>query len=122
MGENLEEPKVVSRFLRATPSKFNAITLSLEQYEDLDKVSLDEVIGSLTIHELWLKEQESCEKEQALLARALNNAKLLNEESSSCGRGRHHGRDRGRGRGRGRGCNPPHNEDKDKKFFDKSAI
>ena len=44
------------------PSKFDALTLSFEQYNDLDKVSLDEVIGSLTVHELRLKEQESREE------------------------------------------------------------
>ena len=48
----MEEKEVVRRILRATPAKFNALTLLLEQYGDLDKVSLDELIGSLTIHEL----------------------------------------------------------------------
>ncbi|CAA6660890.1 unnamed protein product [Spirodela intermedia] len=56
----------------ATPSKFDALTLSIEQYGDLDKVSLDEVIGSLTVHKLRFKEHQSCEEEQALLARALS--------------------------------------------------
>ncbi|CAA7399245.1 unnamed protein product [Spirodela intermedia] len=40
----MEEKEVVRRFLRATPSKFDAPTLSLEQYGDLDKISLDETI------------------------------------------------------------------------------
>ena len=48
--------------------KFDAFTLSLEQYDDLDKVSLDGVISSLTIYELPLKERESHEEEQVLLA------------------------------------------------------
>ena len=52
LGEAMEEKEVVRRFLRATPAKFDALTLSLEHYGDLDKVSLDEVIDSLTIHEL----------------------------------------------------------------------
>ena len=45
------------QFLRVTPSKFGALRLSLEKYDNLDKVSLDEVIGSLTVHELRVKEQ-----------------------------------------------------------------
>ena len=45
------------QFLRVTPSKFDALTLSLEKYDNLDKVSLAEVIGSLTVHELRVKEQ-----------------------------------------------------------------
>ena len=70
-----------------------------------------------------LKERESHEEEQVLLAKALSNAKISNEEeSSSRGRGRHHGRGRGRGQGRGRGRNQSGEEDKEKKSFDKSVI
>ena len=63
LGETMEEKEVVHRFLRVTPTKFDALSLSLEQYGELDKVSLDEVIVSLTIHELQLKERESREEE-----------------------------------------------------------
>ena len=99
LGEMMEEKEVVRRFIRVTPSKFDALTLSLEQYGELDKVSLDEVIDSLTVHELRLKERESCEEEQVLLAKAISKAKSSTEESSSRGRGRHRGQGRGRGRG-----------------------
>ena len=54
LGETMEEKEVVQTFLRATLAKFDALTLSLEQYGELDKVSLDEVIGSLTVHKLRL--------------------------------------------------------------------
>ena len=98
LRETMEEKEVVRQFLRATPAKFDALTLSLEQYGELDKVSLDEVIGSLTVHELRLKERETQEEEQVLLAKAMGKAKISNEdESSSRGRGRHRGRGRGRG-------------------------
>ena len=83
LGEMMDEKEVVRRFVRATPSKFDALTFSLKQYGDLDKVSLDEVIGSLTVHELRLKERESREEEQVLLAKAISKEKLLTEESSS---------------------------------------
>ena len=89
LGEAMEEKEVMQRFLRATPAKLDALTLSLEQYGELDKVSLDVVIGSLTIHELRLKERESREEEQVLLGKAMSKAKISNEEeSSSRGRGR----------------------------------
>ena len=98
LGETMEEKEVVRRFLRVTPAKFDALTLSLETYGELDKVSFDEVIGSLTVHELRLKECKSREEEQVLLAKATSKAKLSNEEeSSSCGRGKQRGRGRGRG-------------------------
>ena len=123
LGEAMEEKEVVRRFLRATPAKFDALTLTLEQYGELDKVSLNEVIGSLTVHELRLKEHESREEEQVLLAKAMGKAKISNEEeSSSRGRGRHCGRGRGRGRGRDRGRNQTSEEDKENKPFDKSVI
>ena len=61
LGEAMEEKEVVQRFLRAMPAKFDALALSLEQYGELDKVSLNEVIGLLTVHELRLKELESRE-------------------------------------------------------------
>ena len=98
LGEAMEEKEVVRRFLRETRAKFDALTLSLEQYGELDKVSLDEVIGSLTVHELRLKERETSEEEQVLLTKAMGKAKITNEEESlSRGRGRHRGRGRGRG-------------------------
>ena len=119
----MEEKEAVRRFLRATLAKFDALTLSLEQYGELDKVSLDEVIGSLTVHELRLKERETREEEQVLLAKAMGKVKINNaDDSSSRGRGRHRGRSRGRGRGRGRGRNQNGKEEKDKKVFDKSSI
>ena len=63
-------------------------------------MSLGEVIRSLTVHELRLKERETREEEQVLLAKEMGKAKISNEEeSSSRGRGRHRGRGRGRGRG-----------------------
>ena len=67
LGEAMEEKEVVQRFMRL--AKFDALTLSLEQYGELDKVSLNEVIGSLTIHKLRHKERESCEEEQVLMLR-----------------------------------------------------
>ena len=119
----MDDKDVVGRFLRATQSKFDALTLSLEQYADLDKVSIDEIIGSFTVHELWLKERESREEEHTLLAKALNKTKLTSEEeSSSRGRGRHRGRSKGRGRGHGRGRHSGNEEEKEKKTFDKSSI
>ncbi|CAA7407069.1 unnamed protein product [Spirodela intermedia] len=84
-------------------------------------MSLDEVIGFLTVHELQLKECESCEEEQALLARALSKVKMSSEEeSSSRGRGRH--RSRGIGRGRSRGQGRQQSFDEEKNFFDKFHI
>ena len=86
-------------------------------------MSLDEIIGSFIVHELRLKERESREEEQTLLAKALNKIKLTSEEeSSSRGRGCHRGCGRGRGRGHGRGRHSGNEEEKEKKTFAKSSI
>lgn len=63
LGETMDERDVVRHLLWGMPSKFNTLTLSVEQYGDLDKVSLNDVIGSFSVHELQLKEQESREEE-----------------------------------------------------------
>ena len=76
LGEAMDEKEVVRRIMRAMPAKFDSLTLSLEQYGELDKVSPDEVIGSLTVHELQLKERESREEEQVILPKVLSKAKI----------------------------------------------
>ena len=40
LGEEMDEKDIMRQFLRATPSKFDALTLSLEQCANLDKVRL----------------------------------------------------------------------------------
>ena len=64
--------------------------------------SIEEVIGSLRVHELRLQERDSGEEEQALLARAFNQTKKGDRKQSSRGRGRGSSRGRGKGCGRGR--------------------
>lgn len=57
LGEKLEEGTVVAKLLHATPSKFDHITSSMEQFNDLDTMKLEDAIGSLKIHEDKLKER-----------------------------------------------------------------
>ncbi|CAN6170551.1 unnamed protein product [Urochloa humidicola] len=84
LGEKIEEPQVVKRLLRAISDKFVHIASAIEQFGDLKKMTLEEVIGSLKAHEERVKARGARSEEQLLVARGL--------ESS-----------RGRGRGRGRG-------------------
>ena len=51
LGEEIDESVVASQLLRAAPVKYNAITSSMEQLEDLNSMTLDDAIGSLKIHE-----------------------------------------------------------------------
>ena len=98
LGERLEEKEAVAKLLRSMPVKYDSLTFSLEQFGNMRGLSVDEVIGSLRVHEQRLQERDSREEEQVLLARAYNQSKKTDHGSSSRGRGR--GTSRGRGRGR----------------------
>ena len=64
-------------------------------------LSVDEVIGSLRVHEQRIQERESREEEQVLLAQAFNQSKKHNSGSPSRGRGQGINKVRGKGRGHG---------------------
>ena len=51
LGEKIAECIIVSKLLHATPAKYDPITSSMEQFEDLDTMTLNEAIGSPKIHE-----------------------------------------------------------------------
>ncbi|XP_035845706.1 uncharacterized protein LOC118479298 [Helianthus annuus] len=94
-GRTLNQSTLVRKLLNAVPDRFIQIVASIEQYSDLDTMTLDEAIGRLKTYEerLKLKKKES----------PVNNL----EELMYAGHGQHvgnHGRGRFRpSRGRGRG-------------------
>ena len=121
LGERLEEKEAVAKLLRSMPMKYDSLTFSLEQFGNMRSLSVDEVIGSLRVHEQRLQERDSREEEQVLLARAYNQSKKTDHGSSSRGRGRGTSRGRGRGRGRGR-FSKNDKEEEERKPFDKSKV
>ena len=102
LGENLEEKDVVAKLLRSLLQKFDTLTLSLEHLGTIKPMSVEEVLGSLRVHESRLLESDSREEEQALSTKAANLSKNSDPSQSSRGRGRVGQRGRGRGYGRGR--------------------
>ena len=48
--------------LRSIPPRYDSLTLSLEQFSDLDSMSLAEAIGSLKVHEMRLFERDAREE------------------------------------------------------------
>ena len=96
------------------------ITTSIEQFQDLETITLEEVIGTLKVHEDKLKACMVKREEKALLAKAFIKEKKNDHDPSN-------GRGRGRGCDRGRGRNNPQNssssdEDEDEKPKDKSKV
>ena len=100
LGETISKKEAVRKFLRSTPAQFDSLTLTMTQFGDMSKMTLDKVVGSLVVQEQRLHERQVREEKQSLLTRAMGKEKVkLGEESSSRGRGC--GRGRGKGRGQG---------------------
>ena len=87
----------------------------------IKNLTLDEVLGSLKIHEDKLKDRSVKREEKALLARALGKLKKK-EDDSSHGRGGGRGRNRGRGRGRSSYSNDDSEDEDEQKPQEKSKI
>lgn len=57
LGETMEESYVVKKLLRAMPSKFLQIASTIEQFGDVEKMTIDEVVGRLKAHEERMRGQ-----------------------------------------------------------------
>ncbi|XP_031279933.1 uncharacterized protein LOC116138363 [Pistacia vera] len=120
-GEKIDDVKVIEKILRSMTPKFNYVVCSIEESKDLDQLSIDELQGSLLVHEHKLIQQDN--EEQALKASTNNNAMTQNQ-SADRGRGREGRGNRdafsergGRGnRGRGRANNDRGNQYQDNQF------
>ncbi|KAJ9547479.1 hypothetical protein OSB04_020022 [Centaurea solstitialis] len=86
-GETMEQSTVVGKILRSLTNKFNYVVCSIEESNDLNNLSIDELHGSLLVHE---QRMQGCQEEEHAL-------KVVQEDRSGRGRGR--GMSRG-GRGR----------------------
>lgn len=89
-GETMSQTIINEKVLRSMTSKFDYVVCSIEESNDLNKLTIDELQSSLLVHEQRMNGHRG--EEQAL--------KVTHEDNTSRGRGR--GVFRGRGRGRGR--------------------
>lgn len=123
LGEKLTDVDVITKLLRSVSGKFNSITTYLEQFQDLNSTSVEEILETLKIHEDKLKDRLAKKEEKALLSRALNKDKSKESKTSiSRGRGKGRGRGRGHGRGRGKSSSKVQDSDDDEKPRDKSIV
>ena len=90
-GETVEQSTVVGKILRSWTTKFNYVVCSIEESNDVSTLSIDELHGSLLVHE---QRMQGYQEEEHVL-------KVAQEDRSGRGRGRGVFRG-GRGRGRGR--------------------
>lgn len=97
LGETIEEPKLVKKFLKSLPrKKFIQIVVTIEQMLNLNTTSFEDIVGRLKAYEDRISEEEEETHD--------DSSKLLYNESSgyNSNRGRG-GRSSLRSRGRGRG-------------------
>ncbi|WCJ34769.1 hypothetical protein M5689_016057 [Euphorbia peplus] len=57
LGETVEEAYVVKKILRSVPAKFLQIASAIEQFGNLETMSVEEIVGSLKAHEERLRGQ-----------------------------------------------------------------
>ncbi|GJX57967.1 zinc finger, CCHC-type containing protein [Tanacetum coccineum] len=99
LGHTIEDSVVVRKLLNAVPDKFLQIVASIEQYSDLDEMSVEEAIGRLKTFEERIKVKKGKAFE--------DQDKLLFAKHNDNGR-RHHYDDQGGGR-----YIPPHSRNRD---------
>ncbi|XP_020250569.1 uncharacterized protein LOC109827953 [Asparagus officinalis] len=130
LGDKIDEAYVVKKLLRAVPPKFLQIASTIEQFGNLNTMTVEEVIGSLKTHEERVRGYGDNEDEHVLLTSAKWKGKQVKGESSSnsykgrgtsSGRGRGHGYGSGRGRGHGEGGRWNESNHYERKF-DKSKV
>lgn len=90
-GEKMDQVVVIEKILRSMTSRFDYVVCSVEESNDLDNLTIDELQSSLLVHEQRMNGHHS--EEQALKIASENGVEV---------RGRGRGALRGRGRGRGR--------------------
>lgn len=105
LGETIEEPKLVKKFLKSLPRKrYIHIIAALEQVLDLNTTSFEDIVGRLKAYEERIgEEDEEQQVEQDKLMYVHSDSQGSYHESYGGNRGRgRSGRFNGRGRGRGR--------------------
>jgi hypothetical protein len=88
-GENIEERIVVEKILRSMGIRFNYVVCAIEESNNSETLSIDELQGSLLVHELKIKPVK--EEEQALKA-------SYGDKAAGRGRGRGGKMNQGRGK------------------------
>nr|GEW41698.1 zinc finger, CCHC-type [Tanacetum cinerariifolium] len=85
LGHTMEDETLVRKLLNAVPDRYLQIVVLIEQYSDLDEISLEEAIGRLKTFEEILKyknERPVITQEKLLITRHEGQGKRFRE----CGR------------------------------------
>ena len=96
MGEDIEEPKIVKKFLKSLPrKKYIHIVAALEQVLNLKNTTFEDIVGRIkTYEDRVCDDDDDAQEDQGKLMYANMDSQY------DGGRGRGRGRSRGKGRGR----------------------
>ena len=84
LEETIPEPKVVRKELKSLPERFHAKITVIEEWKDIDKIPLTELVGNLQTYELGLTKigKSSKSKNMALKAKSSDTDESSNNEDS----------------------------------------
>ncbi|KAL5538393.1 hypothetical protein UlMin_045754 [Ulmus minor] len=74
LGEEYVESKIVRKILRSLPHRFQGKVIAIEESKNVDKIRLEELIGSLETFEMGLGEEKK-EKNKNIAFKSENNSK-----------------------------------------------
>jgi hypothetical protein len=106
-NEKLDDIRVVEKVLRSISSKFEHIVVAIEESKDLENLTIEELLGSLQVHEQRMQKNAN----SGVLEQALESKLTLNDLGKFSS-------NRGRGRGQGRGISqqPRQNQQETQSF------
>ena len=76
-GEKIEDIRVIEKVLRSLTTKFEHVIVAIEESKDLEKLSIEELMGSLQVHE-----QRTQKNVGSMLEHALESKLTLNEQKN----------------------------------------
>ncbi|XP_073264243.1 uncharacterized protein [Populus alba] len=93
-GECMKDVVIIEKILRSMTPKYNYVVCSIEESNDLDILSIDELHSSLLVHEQRISRHVVIEEQ------ALQMTYGAQQGGQDAGRNNYRGRGRGRGRGK----------------------
>ncbi|XP_074351974.1 uncharacterized protein LOC141691130 [Apium graveolens] len=99
-GESLDDVRVMEKLLRSLTRKFDYVVTSIEESKDLSTISIDELVGSLQVHEQRMNQYDDASHLEKALQSKVSIGDSSGGSSSVRGRGGFKvGYQGGRGRG-----------------------